>query len=165
MTGAALGISIATFVLLAANILGRYAFRPRLRVYLPGGSIVAQYPAGNQQAVSLHVKNCGGWLGLRSGVVDNIWATFYLPDKFELQAGVYTGSGEQQTIATAAPQDGRFRGTKYISVGRFSLFKDEVDVVQFTFVTPAQTGQYKAYLAVLSEQGHGGVHTLHLTIA
>lgn len=163
MTGAIFAVSLATLLLLAAGMLGRAAFRPRLGVYLPGGGKTAGYLTSSQQNVSLHVKNRGGWLGLPSGPVDAIWTTLYLPDEFDLQSGEYLGV--VQSKATAAAQDGRFRGTRFITTGRFSLFKDEVDVVQFTFATPAQTGKYKAYVAVLSEQGSGSVHTLSLTIA
>ncbi len=162
MEGAALAIASATLLLLAASTLGPAAFRPRLSVYFPDGDRAAQYRANTQQTLSLHVKNRGGWFGLPSSPVDAIWTTIYLPDEFDLQSGEYMGT--KQTTATDAPQDGRFRGTKYITVGRFTLFRNEVDVVQFTFTTPAQTGQYKAYLAVLSERGYGGVHKLGFTI-
>ena len=164
MEGAALAIASATLLLLAASILGPAAFRPRLSVYFPDGDRAAQYPGKTQQTLSLHVKNRGGWFGLPTSTVDNIWVTLYLPNEFDLQSGEYMHMGGKQTTATPAAQDGRFRGTKYIIAGRFSLFTREVDVVQFTFTTPAQTGQYKAYVAVLSERGHGGVHNLSFTI-
>lgn len=162
MEGAALAIASATLLLLAASTLGPAAFRPRLSVYFPDGDRAAQYRASTQQTLSLHVKNRGGWFGLPSSAVDAIWTTIYLPDQFNLQSGEYMGT--KQTASTAAPQDGRFRGTKYITAGRFTLFRNEVDVVRFTFTTPAETGQYKAYVAVLSERGYGGVHDLSFTI-
>lgn len=164
MEGAAIAIASTTLLLLAASVLGPAARRPRITVYLPGGGMAAQYRASTQQTLSLHVRNRGGWFGLPSGPVDAIWVTFYLPDQFDLQSGDYQGTAIKQAQPTAAPQDGRFRGTKYVQVGRFSLFKDEVDVVQFAFATPAQTGQYKAYVSVLSERGIGEVYTLDLTI-
>ena len=164
MEGAALAIASTTLLLLAASILGPAAFRPRMAVYLPGGGTATQYRASTQQTLSVHVKNRGGRFGLPSGPVDAIWVTFYLPDEFDLQSGAYPGTNIKPAEPSAAPQDGRFRGTTYVNVGRFSLFKNEVEVVQFTFATPAQTGQYKAYVAVLSERGLGEVYTLDLTI-
>lgn len=165
MEAAGLVVAIATLVLVASAALGRTAFRPRIRVYLPDGSTAIQYPAVTQQTLSLHVKNGGGWLGLPSGVVDAIWVAGYFPDEFDLQSAEYMGSGETTFEPASAPQDGRFRGTKFLSVGRFSLFKDEADVVRFTFTTPTQTGRYKVYAAILSERGHGGVYELKLTIS
>ena len=164
MEWAALAIASATLLLLAASILGPAALRPRPSVYFPDGGRAAQYRGTTQQTLSLHVKNRGGLFGLPSSTIDNIWVTLYLPDEFDFQSGEYHHTRGKKTAATAAAQDGRFRGTKYITVGRFSLFTNEVDVVQFTFTTPDQTGQYKAYVAVLSERGHGGVHNLSFTI-
>lgn len=162
MEAAGLGVAIATLALVASATLGRTAFRPRIRVYLPGGSTAVQYPAATQQTLSLHVKNGGGWLGLPSGPVDAIWVTGYFPDEFDLQSAEYMGSRE--TDIESAAQDGRFRGSKYLTVGRFSLFKDEADVVRFTFATPPQTGKYRVYTAILSERGFGGIYELTLTI-
>lgn len=162
MSEAGLGVASATLLLLALATFGRIAIRPRVGVYCPGGRTAVEYPRATQQTLTLHVKNRGGWLGLPSGHIDGIFLSGYFPAEFQLESGQYMG--ERETAVYDAPHDGRFQGMRYLTIGRFTLFKDEVEAVDFSFTTPALTGTYKMHAAITSEPGYGGIYPIRLTI-
>ena len=156
-------VSITLLAILASIYLQiRGQTKPRIRVYFPDGSTKISYRAKEETPVAIHFQNKGR-LGFPKPASTNLSIVVYTMPTFLLKEFRWTDNSSP--YVKQAPSGGIFGGMHYMGGSTtLMLFHKEEEVITVVTQMPEKTGNYPVKVAISSDQGDLGIHTLEIIV-